>query len=154
MFDRSWRGRGLGAMLASTALFAALSGCVERRYTIRTNPPGALVFVNGEEIGPTPVSRSFTFYGPREIVLVADGYQTQKFIQPVKAPWYDNLFTEFFTENLVPFTIRDEREFYYELSPAVNPATGELVARAENLRAVGKSPPPRRREGFLGWLGF
>ena len=62
-----------------------LSGCVERRYTLRTNPPGAQVIVNGEEIGPTPVSRSFTYYGDREITLMLDGYQTQTIIQPINA---------------------------------------------------------------------
>src|SRR4051812_38674164 len=77
-----------------------LTGCVERRYTIRTNPPGALVVVNDEEIGASPVSASFTYYGDRKIELMHDGYMTQKVIQPIKAPWYDNYLTEFFTENL------------------------------------------------------
>ncbi len=142
------------ASVLLAACLAFTTGCVERRYTIRTNPPGALVFVNGEELGTTPISRSFTYYAPREIVLVADGFQTQKILQPVKAPWYDNLFTEFFTENLVPFTIRDEREFYYEMAPASNPPAGELVQRAENLRSQAQLPPPARKQGFLGWLGL
>ena len=49
---------------------AALSGCVERRYTIRTDPPGATVVVNGEEIGPSPASKSFIYYGDRKITLI------------------------------------------------------------------------------------
>ena len=57
-----------GALLIGLATgLGSLSGCVERRYTIRTDPPGALVIVNGEEIGPTPVSRSFIYYGDRKI---------------------------------------------------------------------------------------
>jgi hypothetical protein len=133
-----------------------MSGCVERRYTIRTDPPGALVYVNGEELGPAApaVSRSFVFYGDREIVLMADGYQTQKIIQPIDAPWYDNPLTDFFTENLVPWTIRDEREFVYRLSPATNPPVGDLVERAEAIRAEAQQPPPPRRQGILGWLGL
>src|SRR5262249_35483816 len=95
------------------------TGCVERRYTIRTEPPGALVYVNGEELGTAApvVSRSFIYYGKREIVLIADGYQTQKIIQPIDAPWYDNQLTDFFSECLIPWTIRDEREFVYRLAP-------------------------------------
>ena len=130
------------------------SGCVERRYTIRTNVPGTVVFVNGEELGPAPVSKSFTYYEPREIVLVADGYQTQKIIQPLKAPWYDNVLTDFFTENLVPWTIRDERQFYYEMYTAQEPASDYVLNRAEGLRSQGQLPPPERRQGFLGWLGL
>ena len=59
-------------LLASAALVAAtLTGCVERRYTVRTNVPGTLVYVNGEEIGPVPASKTFYYYGDREIVLFA-----------------------------------------------------------------------------------
>ena len=57
-----------------TVMALASTGCVERRYTIRSNPPGALVYVNGEEIGTTPVSRSFTYYGDRDITLIQDGF--------------------------------------------------------------------------------
>jgi hypothetical protein len=130
------------------------SGCVERRYTLRTEPPGALAIVNGEEIGPTPVSRSFYYYGDREVTFLLDGYETKTIIQPVKAPWWDNLFTEFFSENLVPFTLRDEREFKYELTPASSPRASDLRDRAEQLRAEARTQPKPRRGGFLGWLGF
>lgn len=132
----------------------ALSGCVERRYTIRTDPPGALVFVNGVEVGPSPVSVHYTYYAPHEIVLIADGYQTQRIIQPIPAPWYDNVLTDFFTENLVPFTVHDDREFMYKMPVATNPAPGELLQRGESVRQIGQQPPPERRSGFLGFFGF
>ena len=99
---------------------------MERRYTLRTDPPGALAIVNGEEIGPTPVSRCFYYYGDREITFLLDGYETKTFIQPVKAPWWDNLATEFFSENILPFTLRDEREFKYQLTPASSPQAADL----------------------------
>lgn len=138
-------------VVSSLGLF---SGCVERRYTLRTDPPGALAIVNDEEIGPTPVSRNFTFYGDRKITFVLDGYETKTVIQPMKAPWYDNVFTEFFTENVIPYTFRDEREYTYKLGPYQQPTIENLQGRAEELRALGQAPPPPRRGGFLGWLGF
>lgn len=147
---RRWTARAL----AVVAAIALMPGCVERRYTIRSNPPGALAIVNGEEIGTTPVSKGFTYYGDRKISLLLDGYETKTVIEPVKAPWYDNLLTEFFTENLVPYNIRDERDFTYNLSPVQQPTVESLQQRAEELRAVGKQPPAPRRGGFLGWLGF
>ena len=130
------------------------SGCVERRYTLRTNPPGALAIVNGEEIGQTPVSAQFFYYGDREITLIRDGYETRTVIQPINAPWWDNLFTEFFTENLVPFHLRDEREFSYQLMPASMPQASDLRDRAEDLRGQARIQPRPRRGGILGWLGF
>ncbi len=150
---------GVRRRILALALFAAgttliSSGCVERRYTIRSNPPGALAFVNGEEIGPTPVSRSFTYYGPRKISLVADGYQTLTVVQPVKRPWFDNYLTEFFTENLVPWTIRDEREFAYTLTPQSAAPPEEVLGRGEALRQRAKLPPPPRPSGLLGTLGL
>lgn len=147
--SRRWLAAGF-----ATAALASLGGCVERRYTIRTNPPGALAIVNGEEIGRTPVSRSFTFYGDRDITLMMDGFETQRFTQPVGAPWYDNLLTEFFSENVVPFTIRDERDFTYQMVPSTMPATNDVLNRGQALRAQAQAPPPPRRGGLLGWLGF
>jgi len=140
--------------LVCSLVVLGLTGCVERRYTIRSEPPGALVTVNAEEIGTTPVSRSFVFYGKREITLVADGYETETIIQPMNAPWYDNLITEFFSENLLPFTIRDEREYVYKLKPAQVAPAGDVEARANDLRARALAPPPPRRGGILGYLGF
>jgi hypothetical protein len=149
---RDLRRRVVLAMVV--AALGGLTGCVERRYTIRTNPPGALVVVNDEEIGPTPVSHSFTYYGDREIRLMHDGFQTQTVIQPVKAPWWDNYLTEFFTENLVPYTFRDERVFTYDLSPTAPTDTNTLLDRAQGLRSQAQSAPPPRRGGILGYFGF
>lgn len=146
---RTW-----GSVALGVAILSNLAGCVERRYTIRTEPPGALVVVNNEEIGRTPVSRSFVFYGDRDITLMLDGYQTQRVIQPVNAPWYDNLFTEFFSENVLPFTVRDERDFKFSMVPATVPAINDLQARGAALRAQGATQPAPRRGGVLGFFGF
>lgn len=146
--------RGCASAALGAVLVLGLAGCVERRYTIRTDPPGALAVVNGEEIGRTPVSRTFTYYGDRDITLMLDGYQTQRVIQKIDARWYDNLLTEFFTENLVPITLRDERDFVYKMAPAGVPTTDDLMARGEALRAQARSSPPPRRGGILGFFGF
>jgi hypothetical protein len=145
--------RRLAAFMLLTGL-GTLCGCVERRYTVRTDPPGALVIVNGEAIGPAPASHGFYFYGDREVTLVLDGYQTKTLIQPINAPWYDNYLTEFFTENLVPWNIRDERQFTYQLEPAQSPTEDALSGRADALRSEARAIPPPRRGGILGWLGF
>ncbi|MFI5461522.1 MAG: PEGA domain-containing protein [Isosphaerales bacterium] len=146
-------GRGPAAVLLLAGI-GLISGCVERRYTIRSDPPGATVIVNGEEIGPAPASKSFVYYGDREITLMLDGYATKTVIQPINAPWWDNLLTEFFTENVIPVSLRDERQFKYQLVPAESPSQGELRDRAEGLRSEAKVLPKPRRGGILGWLGF
>ena len=151
------RRRQLALLIGFAAGLGSLSGCVERRYTIRTEPPGALAIVNGEEVGPTPVSRNFTYYGQRKITLMLDGYNTKTVIEPINAPWWDNLITEFFVENWIPYTFRDEREYLFPLETATVPEKTDLVARAEALRAQGLIiPPPRRKwlgDYIRGWLG-
>jgi hypothetical protein len=138
---KSHHARRRMAIVVLMAVIGMACGCVERRYTVRTDPPGAQVIVNGESLGPTPASHNFYYYGDREVTLVADGYATKTLIQPINAPWWDNYLTEFFSENLVPFVIRDEREFTYKMEP-------------EALRSEARVLPPPRRGGFLGWLGF
>jgi hypothetical protein len=130
------------------------TGCVERRYTVRTDPPGAQVIVNNELLGTAPASRNYYYYGDREITLVANGYETKTIIQPMNAPWWDNYFTEFFSENLVPFVIRDDREFTYKMERARTPSQEEIQGRAESLRSEANVLPPPRRGGILGWVGF
>jgi PEGA domain len=142
------------AIVLTLVASGLVSGCVERRYTIRSEPPGAIVVVNGEEIGPAPASKSFYYYGNREITLMLDGFQTRTIIQPIKAPWWDNYATEFVTENLVPWTIRDERDYKFPLQPAESPPQAELRNRAEGLRQEAQTLPKPRRGGILGWLGF
>jgi hypothetical protein len=86
-----------------------------------------------------------------------DGYNTKTVIQPIREPWWDNIVTEFFVENLIPYTFRDEREYLFPLETATVPEKNDLVARAEGLRAQGKIiPPPRRKwlgDYIRGWLG-
>ena len=62
-------------VFAGTLLILSLTqvGCMHRRMTIRSNPPGARVLLEGEEKGFTPYSMDFTYYGTREITLVKPG---------------------------------------------------------------------------------
>jgi len=147
------RGRSWFALALATSL-CGLTGCVERRYTIRSDPPGALVIANGEAIGTTPVSKSFTFYGDRNFRLIKEGYETKDVVQPIKAPWFDNLLTEFFTENLNPYTFRDEVEYNYRLEPTRSADPNEVLARAQGVRDEGSGPPRPRAKGLRGFFGF
>ena len=57
--------------------------------TVRSNPPGALVYVDDYQIGTTPVSTDFVYYGTRKIRLIKDGYDTLTVQQPFPVPWYE-----------------------------------------------------------------
>ncbi len=53
--------------------FALLAGCVERLITVHSSPAGALVYLNDEEIGRTPVSVPFKYYGTYDVRLEHEG---------------------------------------------------------------------------------
>ena len=121
------------------------AGCVQRRMTIRSSPPGALAYVDDYQIGTTPVSTDFIYYGTRKIRLVKDGYETLTVRQPFPLPWYQVFPLDFVTENLWPAEIRDERVVDLALTPMAATAPEEVVARAEQARASAGSlpaPPP------------
>jgi len=123
----------------------ATTGCVQRRMTIRSSPPGALVYVDDYQIGTTPVSTDFVYYGTRKIRLVKDGFETLTVRQPFPLPWYQVFPLDFVTENLWPGEIRDERVVDLAMSPMAATPAEEVVARAEQARASAGSlpaPPP------------
>jgi hypothetical protein len=105
--------------------------------TIRTDPPGALVEVDGQRLGPSPVSTDFTYYGTREITLSAPGFETISFRQPVPAPWYQVFPFEFFADNLLPFRVTNRHEFMYRLRPRDPQLDVEdrLLERARGFRS-------------------
>lgn len=116
------------------ALLLVSSGCVRRRMTIRSDPPGALVYIDGQEIGRTPVATSFTYYGTRNIRLVKDGFETISVNQKFPAPWYQIPPLDFFSENVVPHQIRDERVAHFELVPQANVGAQDVLIQADQLR--------------------
>ena len=130
------------AVIVATAIGLCLSGCVQRRMTIRSNPPGAQVYVDDYEIGTTPVSTSFTYYGQRKIRLVKDGYETTTVVQPIMPPWYEYPPLDFISENFVPGQIRDERTLDFQLRPQAVVPTDQLMARAEQLRRGTQAGAP------------
>ncbi|MCX7404666.1 MAG: PEGA domain-containing protein [Planctomycetia bacterium] len=137
---------GLSAVAAvCVGLFLTASGCVQRRMTIRSNPPGALVYVDDYQIGTTPVSTDFVYYGTRKIRLVKDGFETLTVRQPFPMPWYEIFPLDFLTENFWPGEIRDERVVDLAMMPTVSTPAEQVVARAEQARLVAGSmpaPPP------------
>ncbi len=111
------------------------SGCVSRRITVRTEPEGAFVTVDGTPVGYSPVSFAYTYYGDRELQIEKDGYKTVNVMQQVRSPWYLKPPFSFVTENFWPREIRDQRVFDFQLEPKTQVNESFLLQRANNLRA-------------------
>jgi hypothetical protein len=103
--------------------------------TIRTNPPGAVAFVDDQRIGVTPVSTPFTYYATRKIQLFKDGFEPLTVKQRFSVPWYEYPPLDFVVENFWPREIRDERVVDFEMVPQQIVPNDELLGRAEMLRS-------------------
>ncbi len=120
-------------LLITSCLF--LSGCVSRRLTVRTNPPGALVKLNGKRLGFSPVSTDFTYYGTYEIELIKDGYETETILQTISPPWYQRFPVDFVSDNFSPFRVTNRHEYTWPLRPKNILPTDDLLNRANELRS-------------------
>jgi hypothetical protein len=125
-------------------LFASLllAGCVERRLTINTQPQGALVVLNDEEIGVSPVTASFEWYGDYWVRISKEGYKTLDTHRKLKAPWYDYFPFDFFAQIIYPRRIVKSYEWTFELAPQKQPTTEELLQNAEKLKEQLFTPDP------------
>ena len=136
MNRRSRRSAGWLGVVAAAGL---LGGCVERKYVITTEPPGAVVYENGRPLAPSPADGTFLYPGDYDFTVVLDGYQTLKVRQPIPPKWYERFPIDFFSENLWPWTIVDERRFHYVLQPQQTPNVQEVGRQAQELRARGQA---------------
>ena len=111
-----------------------LCGCVERRLTINTKPQDALVVLNDEEIGQSPVTVPFNWYGDYNVRISKEGYETLKTHRKLKSPWYDKFPWDFFAQIVSPKRIRDSYEWTFELSPRQPMDREELIKSAQDLK--------------------
>lgn len=110
------------------------AGCVERKLTINTEPQGALVVLNDEEIGTSPVTVSFEWYGDYNVAIRKEGYETLKTHRKLEGPWYDMFPFDFFAQLIIPDRIVDSYEWTFELAPQKQPTREELIHNAQELK--------------------
>jgi len=99
------------ALLAITA-----GGCVQRKLTVTSEPSGAVVTMNDREMGRTPFTTDFTWYGDYDVQVRKEGYQTLSRAQPLPAPWWQWPPIDLLAE-LAPWHPTDRRELHYTLTP-------------------------------------
>lgn len=134
--------RRSGWFIGVTVCAGLLTGCVDRRFVITSDPPGALVLRNGQPIGASPADDHFVYYGDEDFTLIKDGYETLHVKQKVPAPWYEYFGLDFVSENFWPFQIKDVRRFHYQMVPLQAVRSDELLHQAEVLRERGRMIQP------------
>ncbi len=134
----------------------ALWGCkAKRTLTITSDPPGALVRLDDEQVGFTPRKVRFDHYGIRRVTLYKAGYSTHSERVDLSPPWYARFPLDLVTEVLLPIGWHDHRALHVQLDPGEvevgRPALRSVLERANILRRAGPEgprdlPTPQARE--------
>lgn len=116
----------------------ALSGCIERRIRVTSEPSGARVLLNNEPIGVTPCEARFTFYGTYDVRLELDGYEPIHEPRTAHAPIYEYPGIDFVATAL-PIDFENVIEWDFVMVPVEETTDPEharehLIERADELR--------------------
>ena len=128
-------GRWLAVLFGSIVAMTTCGGCVERSLSINTDPPGAIVTMNDQELGRTPLRHDFTWYGAYDMQIRKDGYQTIDQTLSIKAPYWLWPPIDLLAE-LWPGHLHDDRHYNFTLKPSsTQPVDSDAVfSRAFELR--------------------
>jgi hypothetical protein len=123
-------------------------GCVERDLTLRSEPEGARVFLNDEEVGQTPVTVAFQWYGDYRVRCTKAGYEALETHRVLRAPWYSYFPIDFFANILYPGRIEEHYTWSFTLAPrqpldreALIDSALRMQQRLEDPNAVASTPP-------------
>jgi len=92
-----------------------------------------MVILNDEQLGLSPVTVSFNWYGDYNIRITKDGYETLKTHRKLKRPWYDYFPFDFFAQCLNPKKIVNSYEWTFEMAEKQYPDRQELIDKANAL---------------------
>ena len=114
-----------------------ISGCggVQRQLTIKTEPSEALVVLNDEEVGLSPVTVSFNWYGDYSVRISKPGCQTLNTHRELVAPWYDEFPFDFIASFCWAERTVDSYEWMFELSPYEPPQRDGLIEAAQKFQS-------------------
>ena len=131
-------------LTAGAIIFGVIAsgGCVRRALTIESDPPGALVFLNDQEIGQTPVTAPFTWYGTYDVRLEKEGYRTLQTEQELQQPWWEYPGPDLLAEAIPNKRVLRRWSFVLETAdPADEIDPDALLDHARQMRELTQHPP-------------
>jgi len=136
-------------VLPLVLVLLASPACVKKSIGVRSDPPGATVYLDGLEVGQTPVDFiPFDFYGTRQITLHKPGCLSEKRLVRMKAPWYEWFPIDIVSELVVPWTVRDQRTYYFSLARTPPAEDAALLRNAHETREVAQARIEGARREF------
>lgn len=120
---------------------AVLTGCLEHTIVVTSEPAGAVVYLNDQEIGRTPVEADFRYFGVYDVRLNLEGYEPIVTSRKAAAPLYEVPPIDLAAE-AVPAKLPTRIEWHFVMAPLASQVPGadrealqrELLSRAGELR--------------------
>ncbi len=129
------------ALLAGLCLLPLLlAGCLQRTITVTSEPQGAVVWINDNEVGRTPVDVDFTYFGKYSVRLRREGYEPVIDVRTTRPPVQELPVIDLAAE-AIPANFHHRIAWHYDLVPAlelrVSPAQAEqtVLNSGKQLRA-------------------
>ena len=123
-------------MLISAAACVSLTGCVERRIEITSEPAGALVWVNDQQVGRTPTQASFLYHGVYDVRLQLDGFEPLVTEAEASPPLYEHAPLDLVAE-MVPARIQNVQHWHFVLEPSLESTLSRDELEAGLLERAG-----------------
>ena len=119
--------------LGLAAAMLLSGGCMRRTIEISTEPEGALVWLNGREVGRTPVEVNFNHYGTYDLMIQKKGWEPIIDERKAPVPVSDTLGLDLVVE-ILPVDVHHKIHWHIEMEPR-DTSTTALIDRADALRS-------------------
>ncbi len=123
-------------ILCLVLLALACPGCLQRRIVVTSEPEGAVVWINDQEVGRTPVETGFTFYGVYDVRLRKEGYEPVSEPRKAASPWWEYPGPDLIASAL-PITIRKTVRWHFALMKSLPTDEAGRAALVERAREFG-----------------
>ncbi|MEM8783744.1 MAG: PEGA domain-containing protein [Planctomycetota bacterium] len=133
--------RKIGWWFVAGSVAFGLAGCTQRTVTVTSEPKGALVWLNDREIGRTPVTVPFTFYGTYDVRLEAEGREPLWTTAEAKPPWWEHAPIDLMGEALGGEVALEWHFVLPNAKPTDDAATDRLIDHARQMRARLEADP-------------
>lgn len=123
----------------------ALGGCVRRSIEVTSEPAGAMVWLNNEQVGRTPCETDFKFYGTYDVRVVLEGYEPIATSRVAETPLYEQPGPDLLVAAL---PLNNRITWHFDLKPAAETvnklqAEKDVVGRARELRSKAAAGAPQ-----------
>ncbi|MBS0195881.1 MAG: PEGA domain-containing protein [Planctomycetes bacterium] len=112
-----------------------LGGCLERRVSITSEPPGALVTANDVELGRTPLEADFTYYGTYDVRVEKEGYEPLRTKAKAQSPIYEYPPIDL-VATAIPANIEKVTTWHFKLEPRSTDQAGMEAGALERAKAL------------------